>query len=286
MYCTILYEVFEFAINIVMYLINMLINLSESPFSISQKMTYNFTTEELATSLINLLDRKNIFPPLFNNPEYFLSRKDAEPKRTLNAFFICRKNVQNEASNKSWNSNMRIISKAASILWKTASPEEKAVYENLASQVDAINKSRTSLVSRGILNYLNCNILYQFDSSTYPDEIADKSYIANEVINRQLVFSPNLNYLNCNIFYQFDASTYPDEIADKSYIANEVINRQLVFSPNLTTAINYNTSNCNIYSNDEEILTQENNSLISLENLQEQYESEELLSYFYNNAQY
>lgn len=67
-----------------------------------------------ASALIFALDRNNIFPPLLNDPERILSNKSRrERKRTPNAFFVCRMNVQNEVARKNLNVNMRIISKAA-----------------------------------------------------------------------------------------------------------------------------------------------------------------------------
>src|SRR3954463_7426388 len=79
--------------------------------------THDFSIEYLAMSLIVRLDRRNIFPPLHNNPESFLSSVGSisnlssyRPKRPPNAFLICRKNVQEESKSKG-TYNMRIISK-------------------------------------------------------------------------------------------------------------------------------------------------------------------------------
>ncbi|CAG8485731.1 11201_t:CDS:2 [Diversispora eburnea] len=75
--------------------------------------TSNFSIEDLATALIVRLDRAKIFPPEFNNPEYFNVHQEAKRRGTC---------------------NMRVISKVTGILWRNASLEEKEVYERLADQ--------------------------------------------------------------------------------------------------------------------------------------------------------
>ncbi|CAI2167870.1 12929_t:CDS:2 [Funneliformis geosporum] len=114
--------------------------------------THNFSIEDLALSLIVRLDRRNIFPPSYNNPETFIPSSDnltklsfRRPKRCPNAFLLCRKNVHEE-SNRKGTSNMRVISKVTSILWKNASPEEKDVYKKLADHVYEIHYRRISSI--------------------------------------------------------------------------------------------------------------------------------------------
>ncbi|CAG8508039.1 9685_t:CDS:2 [Funneliformis mosseae] len=114
--------------------------------------THNFSIEDLAMSLIDRLDRRNIFPPLYNNPETFIPSSDnltklsfRRPKRCPNAFLLCRKNVHEE-SNRKGTSNMRVISKVTSILWKNALPEEKDVYKKLADHVYEIHYRRISTI--------------------------------------------------------------------------------------------------------------------------------------------
>ncbi|RIA80107.1 hypothetical protein C1645_793252, partial [Glomus cerebriforme] len=115
--------------------------------------THNFSIEYLAMSLIVRLDRGNIFPPLHNNPESFISSVGTSnknspsyrPKRPPNAFLICRKNVQEESKRKG-SYNMRIISKVTSILWKTASLEEREVYKRLVDRVYEIHYRRSSII--------------------------------------------------------------------------------------------------------------------------------------------
>lgn len=104
----------------------------------------HFTIEFLAISLVEKLDRKNIFPPLFNDPESFVVPVESKAKKPPNSFLICRRNVCKEA-NKSGNHSMRTISKAASILWNGATPQEKRVYKKLAVRVYEIYALRYSL---------------------------------------------------------------------------------------------------------------------------------------------
>jgi len=108
----------------------------------------NLYIETSANALIFELDRKNIFPPLLNDPESFISQK-RDTKRTPNAFLICKMNVHKEAVRKGINSNMRTICKATSILWKNASLEEKNKYKQLADNVKShfdfyINQTKNS----------------------------------------------------------------------------------------------------------------------------------------------
>ncbi|GBB88639.1 hypothetical protein RclHR1_01520024 [Rhizophagus clarus] len=115
--------------------------------------TQNFSIEDLAVSLIDRLDRDNIFPPHFNNPEKLISSSNTfnglslrRPRRSPNAFLLCRKNVHQEAKRKG-TCNMRVISKVTGILWRNASPEEKSIYERLADRVNELHCKRANIVS-------------------------------------------------------------------------------------------------------------------------------------------
>ncbi|CAG8501139.1 17014_t:CDS:2 [Dentiscutata erythropus] len=57
---------------------------------------------DLAYSLIKLLDRNNIFPPAINNPEELIGRStpNTRTRRPPNGFLLCRKNVHKEARSK------------------------------------------------------------------------------------------------------------------------------------------------------------------------------------------
>ncbi|GBC09227.1 hypothetical protein RclHR1_00870018 [Rhizophagus clarus] len=103
-----------------------------------------FSIEFLAVSLIERINRKNIFPPLFNDPESFVPPPGSRSRRSPNSFLICRKNVHKEAKRRG-SQNMRVISKAASILWNSASIEEKKAYKAIAERVYEIHLLRNSI---------------------------------------------------------------------------------------------------------------------------------------------
>lgn len=161
----------------------------------------NFSIEELANPLINKLDRSNIFPPLLNEPEFFLPRIEftsfRKLKRCPNSFFICRSNVHKEASSKG-NYNMRIISKATSILWKGASKEEKDIYKDLAILVSKIDNKRTPLIYDLTYNYnfhnnTNSNLMFPIHSSNtlYNNPIKNEDVAFYYITNQ---FSPAMIY--------------------------------------------------------------------------------------------
>jgi hypothetical protein len=104
------------------------------------KITFSpYYLETTAKTLAFSLERNNIFPPVLNDPNIILQNKRpiSQRKRPPNAFFICRMNVQKEVTRNDFNLkyNMRIVSKAASILWNSASPEEKIQYFLIANTV-------------------------------------------------------------------------------------------------------------------------------------------------------
>jgi hypothetical protein len=101
------------------------------------------STEFLATSIIRKLNRRNIFPPLFNNPEFYLPPVEFQTKKPLNSFLICRRNVHEE-SRRFGTYNMRVISKVTSILWKSATSEERYIYKQLADFVCELHFMRNS----------------------------------------------------------------------------------------------------------------------------------------------
>lgn|SRR5256885_11645337 len=129
---------------------------------------------EISANILALnLDRNNIFPPLLNDPKIILQNK-RQRKRAPNAFFICRMNVQKEVTRYGIKYNMRIVSKAASILWSRATPEEKHQYVIIANMVKELYSNPTiensynpyysfQLTSQShsiITEYENFNILY------------------------------------------------------------------------------------------------------------------------------
>ncbi|CAB4402967.1 unnamed protein product [Rhizophagus irregularis] len=102
-----------------------------------------FQVQSLATSLIKRLNRENIFPPLLNDPESFVAPTGSRAKRPFNSFLIFRRNVCKEANRKGTR-NMRVISKAAGVLWNDATPEEKKEYKTLAKRVHEIHELRNT----------------------------------------------------------------------------------------------------------------------------------------------
>ncbi|GES91733.1 hypothetical protein GLOIN_2v1774217 [Rhizophagus clarus] len=67
------------------------------------------STECMTNLLINRIDRRNIFPPL--------------------------RNVYKEVKRSGFCCNLRVISKATSILWSRATREEKSVYKRLCDDI-------------------------------------------------------------------------------------------------------------------------------------------------------
>jgi hypothetical protein len=162
---------------------------------------YNFSLEyfeNTAFALIDKLDRNNIFPPLLNDPEMIISNKRSKlkaRKRTPNAFFICRMNVQNEVTHKNLNFNMRIISKTASILWKNASDEEKYEYKILAGIVkDLHEKTSTTCYKPTNISYNPYNYFQLSKSSN--KEPDTQICIPNTISNLEMSFYPS--------FFNFD----------------------------------------------------------------------------------
>ncbi|GBC07055.1 hypothetical protein RclHR1_07210004 [Rhizophagus clarus] len=112
----------------------------------------SFSIDFLAESLIGRMNRKNIFPPLLNDPESFVAPPGSKAKRPPNSFLLCRKNVSREAK-MNGAGNMRVISKAASILWNNASLAERKVYDNLSKRVNEIHSFRRNSKNLPSLKY-------------------------------------------------------------------------------------------------------------------------------------
>src|SRR5215212_9643647 len=131
---------------------------------------YTFSSECLEITAIVLavkLDRNNIFPPLLNDPKSIIlqnKRPSHQRKRPPNAFFVCRMNVQKEVTRNGLNPNMRIVSKAASILWNGASSEEKHQYVHIANIIKVYH---SSIIHANIENLdNNYNPYYSFPLSS------------------------------------------------------------------------------------------------------------------------
>ena len=165
--------------------------------------THNFSTDDLAQTLLVKLDRRNIFPPLLNNPEKFISSLNnlslLRPRRPPNAFLLCRKNVQEEAKRKG-NCNMRVISKVTGVLWKDASPDEKKVYEKLANRVHEIHYKKISKNSKSIKS---SSLLQDKETSPspYPIPVSFSSYPFDQ--ENSLLFINSDNDNNGNDFNSY-----------------------------------------------------------------------------------
>ncbi|RIA83438.1 hypothetical protein C1645_786369 [Glomus cerebriforme] len=109
--------------------------------------TPNFSLDFLVDNLMNKIDRKKIFPPHLNDPVELLTtsfNRTNRPTRPPNGFLLCRKNVHHIAKEVGI-VNMRVISKVSGILWRSASLEEKEMYENLASEVSFVYTQRYNI---------------------------------------------------------------------------------------------------------------------------------------------
>lgn len=169
--------------------------------------------EATAIAFIRKLNRNKIFPPFLNDPDRFIS-KDKCKKRTPNSFFLCRLNVQEEARSIGQNLNMRIISKATSILWNKASDEEKNEYIKLAIRVK--NCYENASLENKEKNQDSINTYHNFSSS---QEKIQNNYISNEAEDT-LITSNNIqtftNYINMDIIEYWD-SIGNLEIVDYNY---------------------------------------------------------------------
>ncbi|CAB5164068.1 hypothetical protein RhiirA5_474559 [Rhizophagus irregularis] len=228
--------------------------------------TQNFSIEDLAISLIDRLDRCNIFPPHLNNPEKLISSSNTlnglsikHPRRSPNAFLLCRKNVHQEAKRKG-TCNMRVISKVTGILWRNASPEEKSVYERLADRVNELHCKRASIVS-----------------DTPPlTKVKETSGFRPYSIPSHL--NPSINLLNSSL----TTSNLPLPLPISSYSPSSISQITLnnpssafdqkddFFLNNLNNSTNYFNPSSSDFNNNQVILHNNNND-------------NHILSYIYNN---
>jgi hypothetical protein len=156
--------------------------------------------EITAKTLAFSLERNNIFPPLLNDPNIILQNKSPlrKRKRPPNAFFICRMNVQKEVKRNERNGskyNMRIISKAASILWNNASFEEKNQYFFIANTVKELHRNS---MQTNVENFYNHYYNFQLSTQSHSIKIEEDisvylqtiSYISNLlIINNEMFFN-------------------------------------------------------------------------------------------------
>ena len=159
-------------------------------------MTKEFNSIEIAANAFILqLNKNNIFPPLFNDPKIFTSQK--RRKRSPNAFFICRINVHKEALSMGLIPNMRILSKATSILWKNASSTEKYDYTKLAYDVkiywEKVEMSSIETSKNSFNNYYNFPLSSSSSNIQITDEETTSDYnLLNQIqsIDTTMYFPP------------------------------------------------------------------------------------------------
>ncbi|CAG8476657.1 5511_t:CDS:1 [Ambispora gerdemannii] len=185
-------------------------------------MSLHAPTNENAVALINILNRQNIFPPLLNDPENLIPPEKKtengtlQPRRPQNAFFIFRQNVIHEARQFKI-SNMRLISKAASIMWQNASKKDIEVYKQLAAQVSALHRqkypsfkyasARSNIVFRR--QSKNSTVKGLNSSNGYSKENTSSEFNNFESINEQVNTKMNIQNLFPNpvsdyFFTQYD----------------------------------------------------------------------------------
>ncbi|CAB4478113.1 hypothetical protein RhiirA5_394252 [Rhizophagus irregularis] len=245
--------------------------------------THDFSIEYLANSLIVRLDRRNIFPPLHNNPELFLSSVSSlnnlssyRPKRPPNAFLICRKNVQEESKRKG-TYNMRIISKVTSILWKNATREEREVYKRLVNNVYEIHHKRTCIIYKKIAEISNSKKKrtssnkspMQSTSKKSPMQSTSKKTSVQSTSNKA---SMQLLSNTTSIETSRPSLTLPslnDSIFNFNLIGNDfLLNNQSNNEDNLVSYTNFNGQihNSNQYDKQNQTLTTYNNDNINNNN--------------------
>ena len=255
--------------------------------------TQNFSIVDLAMSLIVRLDRKNIFPPMLNNPETFLSPTDnltnlsfRRPKRSPNAFLVCRRNVHEEATRKG-TFNMRVISKVTGILWKHASAEEKDVYKKLADRVYEIHYRRTSSIYKKMTaSSLRERTTYK-PYYSFPIQLSSSSTLSTELAAPQNVpdvplETPPTSPVSLSLapvssvpaLYppSFNSPTFNFDLEDNEYFINNQTSNGSQIDLNTYTDFN-SINNINSMNNDQ---------IIPHPNYQSN-EQEQQLIYLYNN---
>ncbi|CAG8606673.1 6280_t:CDS:1 [Acaulospora morrowiae] len=157
-------------------------------------MSVEFSLDGLAESLICQLDRNRIFPPHHNDPEELVlaaHSKNKVPKRSPNAFLLCRKNVHKEAKRVGV-CNMRVISKVTGILWRNSSVEEKEVYEELAKHIREIYVQRDNANSYYISNRKFVPYpMHMYIPSTLPSYGYNNAYMQDYIHNNVDLWNMN-----------------------------------------------------------------------------------------------
>ncbi|CAG8566659.1 6830_t:CDS:2 [Ambispora leptoticha] len=154
-------------------------------------MALSYPTLKNAEALIALLDMKKIFPLEKPEPQELVSSPnitengETKPRRPINAFFIFRQNVIPEARRVGV-TNMQLISKVASMLWKRAPESDKQKYKKLAAEVSVLHRQR----------YPNFRYTQNAFSNTYHAPITIDQFRYNNFTSQ---YSENMNG-NLNLF--------------------------------------------------------------------------------------
>lgn len=157
--------------------------------------------ENAANSLVYKLNRKNIFPPLLNDPKDIISKRLGSykiPKRSPNSFLIFRKNVQKEVMRNGLNVNMRIVSKVSSILWRDATATEKYEYSKLADIIKEYYEKVNNQKSDDAFNHH-----YSFHITELPKIEKEKFNYEENAFYSEFISSLPQNYYFYNDLNQF-----------------------------------------------------------------------------------
>jgi hypothetical protein len=162
--------------------------------------------ETSANALSFSLNRNNIFPPLLNDPLSIISQKRPLRKRTPNAFFVCRMNVHKELVRNGFKTNMRLVSKVASILWKNASNEEKHQYILIANFVKELHSRSMQTPTDNSYNpYYSFPLSLDSPSIKTEQQNSEPTYFqALHYYNEHLILSNSEVVLNVNESYPFN----------------------------------------------------------------------------------
>ena len=170
---------------------------------------------ELVDYYLSRLNRDRIFPPYCNDPEKFVPdvTNDRRPPRPSNVFLLLRKNVAEEARRCIERPNMRVISKASSILWALSTQEEKEVYHRLAKDVSDLHATKfpnfTYTQPRRQLSFRS----YTGPTPSLPESTSMPTYMSQVEITRELMTpppspSPSTHIPSGELLIDYDSANY------------------------------------------------------------------------------
>ncbi|HJT83587.1 MAG TPA: hypothetical protein VJ697_03805, partial [Nitrososphaeraceae archaeon] len=219
------------------FIIN-IVKINIKPFVKMKMRNYSFDyLNSSAYLLATWIERNNIFPPKLNDPKSIIL-KNKQPiylrKKSPNAFFVCRMNVQNEVSRKGYKFNMQIVSKTASILWRNASTDEKKQYSLLASEIREIYFSSKLNSTKNSYNPYNSfplssksNIFKEENSYAYEEENSYAYKEENPCVNKE----ENSRIFNEDIFLQ--SIEYHDNNYNLIFPSSEIFLNELDINSNV-----------------------------------------------------